>query len=231
MHSSGSTLKLSYRALMDPSSLEIDTFLTVFRTRAQKYCWCSNSDKCLLCSLLKHNSNHVNWWEKVHMWTGMSCRRILLARQEQESSTGILQFRVPAINFDADDYIDLVEWQNIEGHASHRSERILQQVKRTNSSVLQEAVETKDFDIVAHFFIGSRVTPKELKDVFVWWRKCLQLNAVRRDEMVSLDRGSSHDGLWEHFILNLSLNFVNSANETVNKQWALLSDVKYPNTQ
>ena len=43
-------------------------------------------------------------------------RRILAARLEHSSSSKIRQFRVPVLNFDANDYIDLVSWQDIDRH-------------------------------------------------------------------------------------------------------------------
>jgi hypothetical protein len=44
-------------------------------------------------------------------------RRITAARSENPSSRGIRQFRVPTLNLEADDYIDLVAWQDIDRQA------------------------------------------------------------------------------------------------------------------
>lgn len=45
----------------------------------------------------------------------LACRRILAARKENAAkSKTVRQFRVPSINFDAVDYIDLVQWNNMD---------------------------------------------------------------------------------------------------------------------
>jgi hypothetical protein len=44
----------------------------------------------------------------------LAYRRILAARNEHRSTTSVRQFRVPLLNFNAEDYIDLVEWQAID---------------------------------------------------------------------------------------------------------------------
>jgi len=44
----------------------------------------------------------------------LAYRRILAARVENELSTKIRQFRVPLLNFNSEDYTDLVEWQTID---------------------------------------------------------------------------------------------------------------------
>jgi len=45
----------------------------------------------------------------------LACRRILAARRETAAGSGnIRAFRIPDINFEADDYVDLVDWSSIE---------------------------------------------------------------------------------------------------------------------
>ncbi|KAK5643395.1 hypothetical protein RI129_007240 [Pyrocoelia pectoralis] len=43
----------------------------------------------------------------------LALRRIMKARQERKLQTKIRQFVVPTINFEAKDYIDLIDWSNI----------------------------------------------------------------------------------------------------------------------
>ena len=44
----------------------------------------------------------------------LACRRILAARKAAKSPATIRQFRVPRLNFGAEDYIDLVDWITVE---------------------------------------------------------------------------------------------------------------------
>jgi len=44
----------------------------------------------------------------------LAYRRILAARNENASSTGIREFRVRQLNFNASDYTELVDWQEID---------------------------------------------------------------------------------------------------------------------
>jgi len=44
-------------------------------------------------------------------------RRIMAARCENPSFTGIRQYRVPSLNLAAGDYIDLVAWEDIDRHS------------------------------------------------------------------------------------------------------------------
>ena len=44
----------------------------------------------------------------------LAYRRFIAARKEHASSTKIRQFRVPNLNFEADDYTNLVMWQAID---------------------------------------------------------------------------------------------------------------------
>ena len=44
----------------------------------------------------------------------LACRRVLAARKEAASPSAIRQFRVPKLNFGAENYIDLVDWITVE---------------------------------------------------------------------------------------------------------------------
>src|SRR6218665_335577 len=50
----------------------------------------------------------------------LAFRRILAARKEtaSNSTTTVRQFRVPELNFEAEDYTELVDWQSIDRHSS-----------------------------------------------------------------------------------------------------------------
>jgi len=60
-----------------------------------------NSENNFL-AMLADESDHVR---------ELGCMRILAARKENSSKT-LQQFRVPTVNFEARDYIDLVNWNN-----------------------------------------------------------------------------------------------------------------------
>jgi len=44
----------------------------------------------------------------------LACRRILAARRKNLSRKTIREFRVPKLNFSAENYIDLVDWSSVE---------------------------------------------------------------------------------------------------------------------
>ena len=69
----------------------------------------------------------------------LAYRRIIAARKENADSTTIRQFRVPVLNFAADDYIHLVEWQSID-----RCEPPL--TKYLTDSELQVFVQNRAFE-------------------------------------------------------------------------------------
>ena len=51
--------------------------------------------------------------DRVHI-RELAYRRILAARKKHRSTTSVGEFRVPLLNFDAEDYTDLVHWQGID---------------------------------------------------------------------------------------------------------------------
>ena len=59
----------------------------------------------LLLAMMADDRKHVR---------KLALRRILAAREEVQSNVKLRQFRVPVINFAADDYIDLIDWTEVE---------------------------------------------------------------------------------------------------------------------
>ena len=69
-------------------------------------------------------------------------RRIVAARKEKNSN-GVREFRIPILNFEASDYTELVQWQQLDRHESpltkHISdEEIVTCVKSNDASIVQE---------------------------------------------------------------------------------------------
>ena len=62
----------------------------------------------ILLAMVTDDQKHIR--ELVH-------RRIAAARCEHPSSTRIRQLRVPTLNLEMEDYVDLVTWQDIDRHA------------------------------------------------------------------------------------------------------------------
>ena len=62
----------------------------------------------ILLAMITDSRKHIR--ELAH-------RRIIAARMEHSSSALVRQFRVPVLNFGAEDYVDLVAWQDIDRHA------------------------------------------------------------------------------------------------------------------
>jgi hypothetical protein len=59
----------------------------------------------ILLSMLTDNRRHVR---------ELACRLVLAARSENASTSSIRRIRVPELNFLAEDYIDLVDWCNMD---------------------------------------------------------------------------------------------------------------------
>ena len=59
----------------------------------------------ILLAMLTDNRPHIR---------ELAYRRILAARSESASLSGIREFRVPRLNFGASDYTELVDWQEID---------------------------------------------------------------------------------------------------------------------
>ena len=75
----------------------------------------------------------------------LAYRRILAARIENQSSSGsIRKFRVPSLNFHAEDYTDLVEWQAIDRYEpplmKHLSDDEVAASVKTNESAHVRAI-------------------------------------------------------------------------------------------
>ena len=85
----------------------------------------------ILLAMLADERNHVR---------ELGCRRILAARKENSSKT-LRQFRVPNVNFEARDYIDLVNWNNED-----RCEPPM--TKHLPESELQDCVKNKNNQLV-----------------------------------------------------------------------------------
>jgi hypothetical protein len=71
----------------------------------------------------------------------LAYRRIIAARRENADSTTIRQFRIPKLNFAANDYTELVEWQSIDKCEPPMT-------KYLTDSDLQVCVETRLFEKV-----------------------------------------------------------------------------------
>ena len=76
---------------------------------------------------------------KLSLLLLLAYRRILAARIENQTSSGsIRKFRVPSLNFHAEDYTDLVEWQAIDRYEpplmKHLSDDEVAACVKTNES-------------------------------------------------------------------------------------------------
>lgn len=77
----------------------------------------------------------------------LAYRRILAARNENASSTRIREFRVPRLNFNASDYTELVDWQEIDRYEPPllRSRSIAQIEEWVKSNVAEQVSEIAQF--------------------------------------------------------------------------------------